>query len=185
MSALYYRLPTLFAATVSLALSACAGKPPPPAASQTHAGPLERTASNTREIDTDATIWTVLGLSKERHVSANGPTIGAEVSPILWQAAHDTLNFVKVDSEDPIVGRMLTRWYSPPDKPNERFRVGVFILARTLRSDAIAVRVERQNRSESGEWTDASIDRKVDDDLTFTILNRAREIRQILAAKYE
>lgn len=193
MPAPYYRLPLVFAATVSLALAACGGVPEalrpapmPPAGAQpaAKAPAPPQTAANTQgDIDTDATIWTVLGLADERKAPPpGGPLIGAGVSPILWQAAHDTLGFVKIETEDPMSGRMVTAWYSPPGKPNERFRAAVFILSRALRSDAVVVRVQRQAQT-GGAWQDSGVDKKVNDDLAFTILRRAREIRQIIAER--
>ena len=87
------------------------------------------------EIDTEATIWTVLGLAKKPSEHEPGPQTGNTVSPILWQAAHDTLNFVKFSSEDPLTGLLVTNWYSPRDKPDERYKISVFVLSRELRSE--------------------------------------------------
>ena len=56
------------------------------------------------EMDTEASIWTVLHLAKKESQHDPGPQTGATVSPILWQAALDTLSFVKFVSEDPVAG---------------------------------------------------------------------------------
>ena len=125
-------------------------------------------ASEPDDIDTEATIWTVLGLAKKPSYRQPGPQTGSTVSPILWQAALDTLNFVKFASEDPLAGSLVTEWYSPPDKPNERMRINVFILSRALRSDSLSVTVDRQERSATGQWADTTIARKVEDDLETT-----------------
>ena len=185
MSAAHYRPSLFFAASLSLLLTACSSSaprvdaageplpPPPPPATQTaaasHAGD---------EIDTEATLWTVLGLAKEESKRDPGPKTGDSVSPILWQAAHDTLNFVQIASEDPMTGALVTDWYSPKDKPTERFRLNIFILARALRSDSIAVTVERQERSPSGQWVPSTVDREVASNLEASILQRARQIRR-------
>ena len=58
------------------------------------------------EIDTEATIWTMLGLAKKESQRNPGPQTGSTVSPILWQAALDTLDFVKFVSEDPLAGSL-------------------------------------------------------------------------------
>ena len=107
-----------------------------------------------------------------------GPQTGATVSPILWQATLDTLNFVTIASEDPVAGSLVTDWYSPSGKPNERYRVNVFILARPLRSDALAVTVTRQARLGDGNWVETTIARQVETDLETTILNRARQLKR-------
>jgi hypothetical protein len=173
MSIAYYRLPLASLASLSLLLAACAQAP-----SQEEAVPgPKKVAARPAGIDTDATIWTVLHIAKKRPPPTDsGPHVGAMVSPVLWKAAHDTLDFVPVASEDPITGALATEWYSPQDKPDERFKIAVYILSRALSSSSLAVRVQRQTRSPDGQWVNASVDRKVDTDLEAAILNRARQI---------
>lgn len=129
-------------------------------------------------MDTEATLWTVLGLAKKGSVKEPGPQTGRTVSPILWQAAHDTLDFVKYTSEDPLTGSIVTDWYSPPGKPDERFRINVFILSRALHSDSLTVTVDRQVLGASGEWTETTIARQVETDLETAILDRARQLKR-------
>jgi hypothetical protein len=202
MRAAHYRLPTTLAASLSLALTGCATTPPwgttasgtaatgtsatgtaptpAAAAPQQAASPPPRSVEDD-DIDTEATIWTVLGLAKRPSYRQPGPQTGVTVSPILWLASLDTLGFVKFASEDPLGGSLVTEWYSPPDKPNERLRITVFVLDRALRSDSLAVTVDRQERSAAGQWTDTTIARKVEEDLETTILHRARQLRRAWA----
>jgi hypothetical protein len=174
MSALYYRLPLALAASLSLALAACGSD-----GANGPAGPQRVAANESQGIDTDATIWTVLGLAREHPHEEPGPKTGPGVNPILWQAAHDTLDFVKFSAEDPMTGVMVSHWYSPAGRPNERFKVSVFIVNRVLRADSLAVRVRRQVRSPQGEWADAQADLKIDSELDAAILRRARELRHL------
>jgi hypothetical protein len=127
-------------------------------------------------MDTEATIFTVLGLATRESERNIGPQTGPEVSPVLWQAAHDTLDFAKISSEDPISGLLVTDWYSPPGKPNQRLRVTAFITARALRSDALAVSVERQERSPTGEWKSTPVARDTVAGIENAILLRARSL---------
>ena len=120
----------------------------------------------------------MLGLAKKPSEHEPGPQTGNTVSPILWQAAHDTLNFVKFSSEDPLTGLLVTNWYSPRDKPDERYKISVFVLSRELRSDSVAVTVDRQVRSPTGEWVRTTIARKVEDDLETAILRRAGQLKR-------
>ena len=62
-------------------------------------------------------------------------------------------------------------------RPNERFKVTVYILDRALRSDGIRANVFRQTRSNAGDWRDAAVDESLGKDLENTILTRARQIR--------
>jgi hypothetical protein len=174
----YYRSLAVLCASLPLLLGACSTSAP----EDTVAG--RQTAASgppTGEPDTEATIWTVLGLAKKESQEEPGPKTGMTVSPILWQAAHDTLDFVPFTSEDPIGGSLVTDWYSPKGKPTERYKVNVFILDRALRSDSMQVSVFRQQRNATGGWADTSVDPKVERDLEITILNRARQIRRARA----
>ena len=177
----HYRLSAAFAASLSLALAACVASPPAEqrAGAQPGAAETQKASSSEPEgIDTEATIWTILGFAKKESERRVGPQTGSTVSPILWQAALDTLDFVKLASEDPLAGSMVTDWYSPAGKPNERYKVNVFILARSLRSDAIAVTVTRQARLGDGNWLETTIARHVETDLENAILNRARQLKR-------
>jgi len=180
MFADHYRLLVALAASLSLALAACA--PSPSSEPQTAANTQKAASDVPDEIDTEATIWTLLGIGKKPSEQIHGPVTGAAVSPILWQAAHDTLDFVKFSSEDPLTGLLVTDWYSPPDKANLRYRINVFILSRALRSDSIKVTVERQERQASGKWTETTIARKVETDLETAILTRARQLKRAWTA---
>lgn len=176
----YYRLLIVLAASVSLSTASC-DKPRPTDASI----PVETTlAVNTpppvapepEGMDTEATILTVLGLAKKPSEKRQGPQTGEEVSPSLWDAAHDTLNFVPLVAEDPLSGMMKTDWYSPPDKPDERLRITVLITSRALRSDAFSVTIEREERSPGGDWKETPVARQAVNDLELAILQRARQI---------
>ena len=169
----YYRLSPALVASLSLMLAACAHDPSQLAAV---AGPPKPDARPATGLNTDATIWTMLGIAKKRPPPTSGPHIGGTVSPVLWKAAHDTLDFVKIASEDPLTGVLATEWYSPRDKPDERFKISVYILSRALLSSSLAVRVRRQTRSPQGQWVDAPVDEKVDTDLEAAILDQARRI---------
>src|SRR5215469_9885347 len=108
----YYRASAMVAASLSLVIAACAASPPAEQSrTQPSATETQRAASSEPgDIDTEATIWTVLGLAKKESVKDPGPQTGRTVSPILWQAAHDTLDFVKYASEDPLTGSIVTDW---------------------------------------------------------------------------
>jgi Domain of unknown function (DUF3576) len=191
MPLVHYRLATAFAASLSLLLAACGSTPPSaPPSTPSAAGPsaAQSDAANANKqqvaakasdgIDTEATLWTVLGLAKEGTQREPGPQTGSNVSPVLWQAALDTLHFTKFASLDPLGGSLVTDWYSPVDKPDERFRIDVFILSRYLNADAVAVTVDRQVQAPSGQWVESPIARKVQEDLETKILYRARQLRQ-------
>ena len=177
MPALYYRSLLAVAASVSLLASGCSAtrvaQDDAVAAQLPHAS-QEASAAPDGEMDTESTIWTVLGIAKKPSREV-GPHTGAGVSPILWQATLDTLGFVEMEAADPVAGLAVTNWYSPKGKPNERLRVTAFIKARALRSDSIVVTVERQTRAATG-WQDGTVAADVASSLEGDILQRARQI---------
>ncbi len=179
MPASYYRPLIAFAASLSLLLAGCSATPiaqpdavaaqlPKPEQQEASAGPEG-------EMDTQATIWTLLHIAKKPQPEI-GPETGPGVSPVLWQATLDTLNFAQIDSLDPVAGLAVTKWYSPKGKPDERFRITAFVKARALRSDSVVVTVERQTRSATGQWQDGTVATDVANNLENDILDRARQI---------
>lgn len=180
MSARYYGLLLGLAASTSLLTAGCGSDRARQAADPVTGRlptPIVAPQAAARDPDrTDETLWSWLGLGKRRSESDAGPQTGGSVSPVLWVAARDALEFAGTASEDPMTGLLMTNWYSPPAKPNERLRVSVFILSRALRSDSVTVTVERQERSPAGQWTDTPVARDVVAGLENAILLRARQI---------
>lgn len=102
---------------------------------------------------------------------------GLGVNSYLWRASLDTISFMPLASADPFGGVILTEWYSPPQSPQERLKINIFILDRQLRSDGLRVSIFRQEKDKSGQWRDMSIDSQTIKDLENTILARARHFR--------
>lgn len=102
---------------------------------------------------------------------------GIGVNAYLWRATLDTVGFMPLASADPFGGVIITDWYSPPETPNERFKVNVYILDRQLRADGVKAAVFRQRRAQDGRWADAAVDQNTILDLENAILTRARQIR--------
>jgi hypothetical protein len=175
----HYRFLVPVAASLSLLLGACSATK----TTQTDAvvAPLpqpeqqQASADSEGEMDTQTTIWQLIGIAKKPSKSL-GPETGAGVSPILWQATIDTLNFASIDSQDPAAGLIVTKWYSPKGKPDERLRITTFIKSRALRSDSIVVTVERQTRDAGGQWKDNTVAADVANNLENDILEEARQI---------
>src|SRR5215813_13817119 len=84
-------------------------------------------------------------------------TGGVGVNSLLWRASLDTISFMPLVSADPFGGVIITDWYTPPQTPNERFKVNIYILGRALRADGIRASVFRQQRDASAGWIDAQV----------------------------
>jgi len=107
----------------------------------------------------------------------NDGSTGIGVNSFLWRAALDTVSFMPLASADPFGGVIITDWYTPAEKPNERFKVNVFILDRQLRSDGVKVKVFRQYQQKGGRWIDSDVADKTAVQMEDAILTRARQLR--------
>src|SRR6202789_2646031 len=98
------------------------------------------------------------------------------VNSYLWHASLDTLSFMPLASADPFGGVVITDWYVAPNAPDERLKVTIYIMDRTLRADGLKVVVFRQTRT-NGVWGDAQPSADTAHKLEDAILTRARELR--------
>jgi len=106
-----------------------------------------------------------------------GGAAGVGVNSFLWRASLDTVSFMPLASADPFGGVIITDWFSPPETPEERFKVNVFILGRDLRADGVRASVFHQKKDPAGQWSEAPVDANTATDLENAILTRARQIR--------
>lgn len=107
---------------------------------------------------------------------------GIGVNSFLWRATLDTISFMPLASADPFGGVIITDWYSPPQTPEERFKVTVYILDRALRADGLRVSVFRQGRQGDG-WVDQATAPATATNMENAILQRAREFRMEAEAR--
>lgn len=101
---------------------------------------------------------------------------GVGVNDLLWRASLDTVSFMPLVSADPFGGVIITDWYTPPQTPDERFKVNVYILGRALRADGIRSSVFRQ-QLQGDQWVDAPVALNTATELENAILTRARQLR--------
>lgn len=106
----------------------------------------------------------------------NNETKGIGVNSYLWKASLETFSFMPKKSIDPFGGTIITDWYSSPDAPNERLKIEVLILGRTLHVGALKVTVFREKKH-NGQWVKADTDKNTARQLEDTILTRAREFK--------
>lgn len=102
---------------------------------------------------------------------------GIGVNGFLWRASLDTVSFMPVTSADPFGGVIITDWYSPPEAPDERFKMNVYILGRALRADGVRVAVFRQVADTRAGWRDAPLADETGTDIENAILTKARQLR--------
>ena len=125
------------------------------------------------------------GIFGEGGFSIGGPTkpdpreggTGIGVNAFLWRASLDTLSVWPIASADPFGGVIISDWYTPPETPNEQFKLTVFILGRSLRADGVRVSIFRKVRTTSGDWRVATVQLETQVQLENAILTRARQFR--------
>jgi hypothetical protein len=103
-------------------------------------------------------------------------TGGIGVNAYLWRAALATVNFMPLASADPYGGIINTDWYANPAKPDERFKVTVYILDTRLRADGVSCAVFKETRA-NGAWATAPVSPDTNIQLENAILAKARELR--------
>jgi len=101
---------------------------------------------------------------------------GIGVNSYLWRASLDTVSFMPLSSADPFGGVIITDWYEAEEKPDERFKVNIFILDKQLRSDGVKVKVFRQ-QLRGGKWVDTQVSDNTGPQMEDAILTRARQLR--------
>ena len=82
-----------------------------------------------------------------------------------------------VNSADPFGGVIITDWHAPQVSPNERLKLNVYILGKSLRADGIRVSVFRQVLGRDRVWRDAIVPEATKIKIEDSILTRARQIR--------
>jgi hypothetical protein len=117
------------------------------------------------------------GVNLFRGSDTEGTEGAVAVNAFLWRASLDTLAFMPLASADPFGGVIITDWYAPPETPEERFKVNVYILGRALRADGLKVSVFRQTAAGTGEWRDAAVGPEVATEFEEAVLTRARQLR--------
>jgi hypothetical protein len=107
-------------------------------------------------------------------VSSDATAIG--VNTFLWRASLDVVNFMPLASADPYGGLIITDWYTNPEKPDERFKVNIYILDTRLRADGVNVSIVRQTKS-GADWISAPTSPNTEEQMENAILAKARALR--------
>lgn len=99
------------------------------------------------------------------------------VNSYLWRASLDTISFLPLSTADPFGGVIITDWYTPPEAPQERFKMSVYIMGRELRADGVKVAVFHQRANGTGDWVASALATETATNLENQILTRARQLR--------
>lgn len=93
----------------------------------------------------------------------------------LWRASLDTLNFAPIAVCDSVGGIITTEWYTLENK-SKRYKVSVRIMGKTLRADALKIKIFKQVLK-SNQWVASHHSLKKERELEQLILNRAKQLK--------
>ena len=116
----------------------------------------------------------ILGDRKNNSDSNN--SISMSVNVFLWRGALETINFMPLNSADPIGGTIITDWYSISGNEKERCKLNIFISGKKLKSENLKVTSFCQE-IKNQIW----VNKKINDDnnikIENAILNKAKKLR--------
>ena len=116
----------------------------------------------------------ILGGSKEEGVATASVTMNVNV--FLWRASLETIDFMPLNSADPIGGTIITDWYSTSDNQNERCKLNIFISGKKLNAENLKVRSFcQENKNQT--WVNKDINKENNIKIENAILNKAKKIR--------
>ena len=103
-------------------------------------------------------------------------SIGMSINPFLWKGAIETINFMPLNSADPIGGTILTDWYSTSNNEDERCKLNIFISGKELKSQNLKVTSFCQD-FKNQRWVNKEVDLENNLKIENAILNKAKKIR--------
>ena len=170
------KLLTLSVASIFV-LGACSGMPQPTGGAKIpRKNRINEFGKNYDEVDKITGEGGLFGSSGKSNDTGQGAG-GIGVNVYLWRATLDTISFMPIASADPFGGVIITDWYAPPESPNERFKLNIYVLGTELRADGVRVSVFRQVLDTNNVWRDAQVETNAGRNVEDSILTRARQIR--------
>ena len=116
----------------------------------------------------------ILGRNNEENTSAASVTMNVNV--YLWRASLETIDFMPLNSADPIGGTIITDWYSTNDNQKERCKLNIFISGKKLSAGNLKVRSFCQENKDQ-IWVNKDIEKENNIKIENAILNKAKKLR--------
>ena len=112
----------------------------------------------------------------ENNTNNSMTSISMPVNVFLWKGALDTINFMPLNSADPIGGTIITDWYSTTDNENERCKLNIFITGKNLNTENLKVTSFCQVFTNQ-KWVNKKIDKSNNTKIENAILNKAKKLK--------
>tara|TARA_B100000989_G_C19512956_1_gene460094 strand:- start:1480 stop:2004 length:525 start_codon:yes stop_codon:yes gene_type:complete len=103
-------------------------------------------------------------------------SISMPINAYLWRAALETINFMPLNSTDPVGGTIITDWYSTADNQNERCKLNIFITGKSLNTENLKVTSFCQ-KFNNQIWVNKNIDQENNIKIENAILNKAKKLK--------
>ncbi len=103
-------------------------------------------------------------------------TFGMPINIYLWRGALETINFMPINSADPIGGTILTDWYASQNNINERCKLNIFITGSELKTQNLKVTSFCQDYKNE-QWINKSISSENNIKIENAILNKAKKLK--------
>ena len=115
-------------------------------------------------------------LNRDEKSSSSVGTFGMPINVYLWRGALETINFMPLNSADPIGGTILTDWYSSTDNENERCKLNIFISGAELKTQNLKVTSFCQE-FKNQKWISKEVDISNNIKIENAILNKAKKLK--------
>ena len=115
-------------------------------------------------------------INQDNKSNASVGTFGMPINIFLWRGALDTINFMPLNSADPIGGTILTDWYSSSNNENERCKLNIFISGAELKTQNLKVTSFCQE-FKNQKWINKDVSPENNIKLENAILNKAKKLK--------
>ncbi len=115
-------------------------------------------------------------INQDNKSNASVGTFGMPINIFLWRGALDTINFMPLNSADPIGGTILTDWYSSSNNENERCKLNIFISGAELKTQNLKVTSFCQE-FKNQKWINKDVSLENNIKLENAILNKAKKLK--------
>ena len=121
-------------------------------------------------------IGDIMNPGAEENKNNNVGTIAMSINTFLWQGALETVNFMPLNSADPIGGTIITDWYSTSNNPDERCKLNIYISGSELKTQNLKVASFCQEYKNQ-RWINIDVNDDNNIKLENAILNKAKKLK--------
>ena len=115
-------------------------------------------------------------LENGEEASSQITSLGMPISPYLWKASLETINFMPLSSTDPFAGTIITDWYTSETGQGERCKLNIFINGKDLKTENLKVSSFCQTLTEN-QWVNMPSKTEENTKLENIILNEAKKMK--------